>query len=106
MRRTVPSDLHGGPSVSEAQLKVRVIELAHAAGWRVYHRPARYQRNGGGSGYPDLTLARHGQVRWFELKADGGKLSQAQLDWHEALPEAHVLYPRDLDNGLLVRLLV
>ena len=104
-RRVEPSDFHGGPSMTEAQLKERVLTLAHAAGWRVYHRPATWQRNGGGSGYPDLTLARHRQVLFLELKADNGRLSPEQVAWLDALPYSHVIAPPDLNNGTLARVL-
>ena len=111
-RRVEPSDLYAGPSVSEAQLKARVVELAHAAGWRVFAQPvARTTRavQGGGRsrdiGYPDLTLARHREVRWLELKTDKGKLSPEQHAWADALPFYYVIRPEDLRNGVLVRLI-
>ena len=107
MRRVEATDHYAGPSMTEAQLKERVLTLAHAAGWRIYHRPARYQRNGGGSGYPDLTLARHGQVIWIELKADKGVMSDAQVAWSDALGEArcHVIRSEDIESGRIGRLL-
>lgn len=105
-RRAEATDHYAGPSVTEAQLKARVLELAHGAGWMVYHRPARYQRNGGGSGYPDLTLARHGRVLWLELKVDKGEVSEAQKAWMQSLPAAHVIRPVDLDTSWFVQLLV
>lgn len=109
MRRPEPTDHFAGPTLSEAQLKARVVELAHAAGWRVFSLPMiknlRPVRNGA-SGYPDLTLARHREVRFLECKADKGQLSDDQRAWLDALPDAHVIGPADLNNGRLVRLLV
>ena len=93
--------------MTEAQLKERVLTLAHAAGWRVYHRPARYQRNGGGSGYPDLTLARHGDVLWLELKADKGVLSGEQSAWLQAFPKGNtaLVFPEDVSKPWFLSLL-
>lgn len=106
-RRVEPSDHYAGPSVSEAQLRARVVELAHAAGWRVFSLPIAKTRRPvkDAVGYPDLTLVRHKQVMWFELKADGGKLSDAQWAWLEVLDNAYVIIPEFLTNGALAKLL-
>ena len=106
-RRVEATDHYGGPSLTEAQLKARVLELAHAAGWMVYHRPARWQTNGGGSGYPDLTLVRHGEVLWLELKQEKGKLTDAQEAWMAALPAglAYVIRPSNVEDRSLAYIL-
>jgi hypothetical protein len=109
VRRPEPSDLYAGPSMSEAQLRARVVELCHAAGWRVFSLPLIRLRGPAAAkdaiGYPDLTLARHREVRWLELKADKGKLSPEQHAWQDALPWCYVIRPEDLRNGVLVRLI-
>jgi len=107
VRRVEPSDLYDGPSVSEAQLRARVVELAHAAGWRVFSLPIAKTRRPvkDAVGYPDLTLARHREVRWLELKTDDGDLSEKQHAWKDALPFYYVIRPEDLRNGVLVRLI-
>lgn len=108
MRRVEASDHYGGPSLSEAQLRARVVELAHAAGWRVFSlpiaRPVRPVKDA--LGYPDLTLARHKSVLWFELKTEDGKLTDDQRAWQDHLPWAHVIRPSHLHDGTLVTLLV
>lgn len=94
--------------MTEAQLRARVVELAHAAGWRVFSLPIAKTRRPvkDAVGYPDLTLARCGDVLWFELKVDRGYvLTEAQVDWLDALPNAHVIRPVDLTNTYLARLL-
>lgn len=77
--------------VTETQLQDRVIELAAARGWRVHHvRPARTSQGWrtplqGHKGFPDLTLARHGQLVVAELKSAKGRLSKEQKQWAEHL---------------------
>lgn len=101
-RRAEASDHYAGPSVSEAQLRARVVQLAHAAGWRVFSLPIAKTRRPvkDAVGYPDLTLARHGDVLWLELKVDGGRLSEDQEHWLSALPNAYVIRPADLERNL------
>ena len=103
MRRPEPSD-HYGP-MTEAELKAKVVALAHAAGWRVFSLPMvrNVRPVKGAEGYPDLTLARHGRVMWIELKAEDGNLSSEQMQWMRDLPYLNVVRPSDL--GELVRVL-
>lgn len=109
MRRVEASDHYGGPSVSEAELRARVVQLAHAAGWRVFSLPIAKTRRPvkDAVGYPDLTLARHGDVLWLELKADSGIVSDVQRAWAEAvgLDRHRVIRPSDLEDGTLARVL-
>lgn len=94
--------------ISEADFTRQVIDLAHLTGWHVAHfRPAQTTRGwrtpmSGDTGYPDITLARDGQVLLAELKAEGGRLRPEQIGW---LTAAHgddwrdwVWRPRDLDR--------
>lgn len=74
--------------MKEAQLESAIIECAQLLGWKVAHfRPARTDKgwrtpvSADGVGFPDLVMARHGQVIFAELKAEKGKLSQAQHGW-------------------------
>ena len=87
--------------MTEAELKDEVLRIAYKNGWSVHHSPARWQRNGGGSGYPDLTCARDGEVVWLELKQQDGKLSHEQTVWQQALPFYHVIRPSDLQGRVL-----
>jgi hypothetical protein len=102
-RRVELSDLYGGPSLSEAALRAEVVKRAHAAGWKVFslpmNRTVRPVKDA--VGYPDLTLARHGEVRFLELKTDKGVLTEAQEDWIAALPRCYVVRPSHLQGGWL-----
>mgnify|MGYP003677610739 FL=1 len=81
-----------GPAISEAQFQKQVIQLAQLLGWRVAHFRAAQTSRGwrtpvaaDGAGFPDLVLARRGQLIFAELKTQRGKLSNAQECWQEAL---------------------
>jgi len=91
--------------VSEAELRARVVDMAHLLGWRVFSLPmARTRRPVKDAvGYPDLTLARRGDVIWIELKAEDGRLSEEQMGWMKALPMMLVVRPSDADalSGVL-----
>ena len=91
--------------MTENELKHYVLRIARMNGWTVYHVPQTTMRNGGGRGYPDLTLARDKEVLWIELKQDDGIQTSEQYAWQLALPAYHVIRPRDLDAGRLVELL-
>jgi hypothetical protein len=106
MRRAGATDHYGGPSLSEAALRAEVVKRAHAAGWKVFSLPiARTRRPVKDAvGYPDLTLARHGQVRFLELKAERGVLSEEQFAWGRALPNWYLVHSWDL-NGMLAEVL-
>ena len=92
-------------AMTENGLKQAVLRVAYANGWAVYHVPQATMRNGGGRGYPDLTLARDREVLWIELKAEYGKLSDDQHVWADALPALHVIRPRDWHSGRVHELL-
>lgn len=85
---------------TEAQFATWVIALARTRGWRVAHfRPARTEKGwrtpvaADGAGFPDLVLARRGEVLFAELKSNTGRLSKAQQDWDEALPALYIWRP-------------
>lgn len=90
--------------MAEADLKRLVLKAARSYGWIVYHVPNRPATNSG-VGYPDLTLARDGEVQWFELKTNTGGLTAAQDYWLRCLPRAHVIRPRDWFSGRVSELL-
>jgi len=81
--------------VTENELKHAILRHARLMGWAVYHVPQRTMLNGGGKGYPDLTLARDKEVVWIEVKADGGMQTSEQRFWELALPAYHLIRPRD-----------
>lgn len=75
-----------------------VIDLAKMGGWLVHHDRER-QKVQGHAGFPDLCLARHGQVIFAELKIPGGRISNEQLAWGKHLGERFFLwYPSDWDQ--------
>ena len=92
-------------TMTENGLKQVVLRLAYQNGWAVYHVPQSTMKNGGGRGYPDLTLARDKEVLWLELKAQDGKTSPDQEGWLAALPAAHVIRPKDWESGRVHELL-
>lgn len=104
MRRPEPSD-HFGP-ISEAELRAKVVQLAHVLGWRVFSLAIAQQRRPvkDASGYPDLTLARGRDVLWIELKREDGNLSAEQMAWMGELPRVLVIRPSDFDSlGAILR---
>jgi hypothetical protein len=97
-----------GSLVSERDWQRQVTEAAELFGWQWAHfRPARTERGWRtpvsgplGAGYPDLILARPGQLLFAELKAEGAHLAPPQRAVHEALKaagaEVHTWRPSDL----------
>lgn len=67
---------------TESQFQARIVALAVAAGWKVFH-PAVSKRSV--PGYPDLTMTRRERVIWAEVKKAGGRVSGEQQDWLAAL---------------------
>jgi hypothetical protein len=84
--------------VTENELKRIILPIARESGWLVYHVPQAPMRNGGGKGYPDLTLARYGEVLWLELKQEHEGPTQEQMLWQRHLPSARIVRPSDLDQ--------
>lgn len=84
--------------MSEAELRQRIVALAHFHGWRVFSLPIASPRRPvkDAVGYPDLTLARDHRVIWIELKTETGVLSGAQMAWMQELPAMYVVRPSDL----------
>lgn len=77
--------------LSEDDFLTMVIDRARARGWMVYHpRPARSSKGwrtpGQGTpvGFPDLVLARDGEVLIRELKSETGRVTDAQQSWLDA----------------------
>lgn len=94
-------DIQRRKTISEEELLQAVIRLAHLCRWRVAHfRPARTAAGswrtavqGDGKGFPDLVLARRGEVIFAELKSKRGVLSDEQGAWFEALMGGHTETP-------------
>ena len=81
---TLPSPTTGSAAglISEKQFQATVIEYAKACGWKVYHT---YDSRRSEPGFPDLVLVRGSECAFVELKAVGGKMTQAQKEWRDAL---------------------
>ncbi len=105
MTRTVIKETRQAHSMTENELKAHILKMAKAKGWAVYHVTQAKHSNGGGAGYPDLTLARDGEVQWMELKQEHGKLTNDQAGWQLALPRMEVIRPSDLQRGRVDELL-
>ena len=83
------------PKISEKVFTKQVIDLARWHKWLVAHFRTSMNASGrwmtavqgDGAGFPDLVLARNGEVIFAELKTEIGKLSPKQVDWYKALPQ-------------------
>lgn len=87
--------------MTEAELRAKVVALAHEKGWRVFSLPIAKTRRPvkDAVGYPDLTLAKVGRVLWIELKTDDGILSKEQMLWlRELSPYMIVIRPCNLES--------
>jgi hypothetical protein len=92
--------------MTENELKQLVVALARRNGWIVYHVPQARIPNGGGRGYPDLTLARDGEHLWLELKQEKAGPTAEQLDWAAAIGRGwHLIRPSDWLGGRVGELL-
>jgi len=87
------------PTLSEADFQTTVIGLAKLHGWLVFHPRPSLNRRGkwstatqGHTGFPDLTIARHGVVLHVELKTERGRLSTAQRLWASAMGDTYRLW--------------
>lgn len=74
-------------ALSEDQWQQRIVEAAKLHGWRWAHFRAAKIRDrwvtpqSGDPGFPDLVLARDGEVIVAELKTDIGPFRPGQKDW-------------------------
>jgi hypothetical protein len=94
--------------MTEAELRDEVKILAYRLGWIVFELPRIKARRPvkNAVGYPDLTLARDGQIMWLELKAEGGVMSEDQWGWWNALqPFCHIIFPEQWYEGRVAELL-
>lgn len=94
--------------MTEADLRDEVKLLALRLGWAVFELPRIKNRRPvkNAVGYPDLTMARDGQIIWFELKGDDGVMSQEQWRWWTVLqPFCHVILPEQWESGRVAELL-
>lgn len=74
--------------MKEKHFQALVVFYARSRGWRVYHT---YDSRRSEPGFPDLVLVRN-EVLYRELKAEKGRLTDAQKVWGESLTEAGANY--------------
>ena len=92
-------------TISEKELSQHVVSLARMLGWKVARWPT-WRPTGTDPGVPDLLLVRDGVILLIELKAEKGKLSEAQKEWLEASGGQILVYrPQDWFSGMVERLL-
>ena len=90
-------------SMSEEDFARAVVDLALSCGWKVNREPPwrmasrlRGKAQDSRNGFPDLVLARGGQVIFAELKAQKGRVSAAQWAWlNELVGHDYVWRPSD-----------
>lgn len=92
------------PRISEKAFQQMVIEAATYLGWAHFH-PHDMRRSD--SGWPDLVLVKPPRIVFAELKAENGRVSQAQRIWLDVLAEvegaiAETWRPCDWDHVLEV----
>jgi hypothetical protein len=88
----------------EKDFQERVSHYARLKGWHIYSVPD--SRRASLAGFPDLTMFRHGQLVFAELKREKGRVSDAQkliLAELELIPCAKVYLwrPSDWDDIVL-----
>ena len=74
---------------TERELQRLVVDAAKAGGWLWYHTPDSRRCE---PGFPDLVLARGGQLMFVEMKAQGGRLTPEQRKWGRELAAAGVTW--------------
>lgn len=89
---------------TEQQFVDAVLELAQLRGWLCHHdRPARTDKGWrtavqGTAGFPDLVLAREGEVHYWEAKrTERERPTALQVAWLNAVPDGRVIVPGDWD---------
>lgn len=89
--------------MTEAQLQAAVIALCKLYGLKWHHQ--RYSI-GSGAGWPDLTICGT-TIIFRELKREDGRLTNAQLDWGQAIDKSghdwDVWRPSALASGRIQR---
>ena len=84
-------------AVGEKAWQQAVVDTARLRGWLVYHT---HDSRRSEAGFPDLVLVRD-RVVFVELKAEAGRLSEAQARWLARLGAAgadvHCWRPSDWD---------
>ena len=88
------------PKLTEAQFQQQYCALAQMLGWRIFRQ--RYAL-GADPGWPDVVALRGTRIVAAELKAQRGRVTDAQTDWIAAFNmldggEGHLWWPQDIDE--------
>lgn len=86
----------------ERDLQDTIVQFAGARGHLVFHD---FDSRRNSPGFPDLVIVRPPFVRFRELKAETGHMSQSQLQWAKAIEACEFVdfalwKPRDLTAAL------
>lgn len=82
-------------NVPEKQMLEWVREIAAYKGWLFYHT---YDSRRSTAGFPDVVLAKNGNVLFLELKTEKGRVRPEQYLWLDHLPNAMIVRPHMLDQ--------
>ena len=77
-------------SMGEAEFQQAIVDLAELCGWLVFHD---YDSRRNRAGFPDLVMARNGQVIFAEVKTEKGKVRPEQQEWADALRTCYLWRP-------------
>jgi hypothetical protein len=75
--------------ITEKQFQQQVIDLARRYKWLVYHT---HNSKHSAPGFPDLVMARDGELVVVELKTERGKVTAAQQAWLDAFEASPTVY--------------
>lgn len=87
-------------AINEDAFQAQVIQLATVLGWRhIYHT---HDSRRSQAGFPDLVMIRDRRILYAELKSERGRVSEAQVEWLDALnqtgSEWYVWRPHNWDQ--------
>jgi len=88
-------------AMSEKELQSTVMEIMRWQGWKTYHV---YDSRRSEPGYPDVTAVKGSRLMFVEFKTEAGKIKASQIEWLDALVEAHdevyLVRPSSMDEFL------
>lgn len=100
-------------SMSEADLQRTITDACEAMGLLWYHAPdprkcphcGFVNRLDHNAGFPDLVIVQPPFIRWWELKAQRGRVSADQQQWLDDVVgcdcmDSRTIKPVDLDDAL------
>jgi len=73
-------------AVTEKDLQSAILEWMRWSGWKIYHT---HDSRRSQPGFPDLVAVKGSRLVFAELKREKGKIRPEQVEWLDALAEAH-----------------